>query len=172
LIVDDGHGGIASVSSDQFIVVYDPDGGYVTGGGWIDSPAGAYAADPALTGKATFGFVSKYQKGSSVPAGNTEFQFKAGNLNFKATAFDWLVINGARAQYKGIGAINGAGDYGFMLTAIDGQLNGGGGVDKFRIKIWDRSTDIVVYDNQMDASDTVNPTLAIGGGSIVVHKSK
>ena len=43
LIVDDGHGGIATASSEQFIVVYDPDGGFVTGGGWIDSPAGAYA---------------------------------------------------------------------------------------------------------------------------------
>ena len=129
-------------------------------------------ADPALTGKATFGFVSKYQKGSSVPTGNTEFQFKAGNLNFKATAFDWLVIAGAQAQFKGTGTINGAGDYGFMLTAIDGQLNGGGGIDRFRIKIWDRSTGLVFTTIRWSAGDTDNPTLAIAGGSIVVHKSK
>ena len=41
-------------------VVYDPSAGFVTGGGWIDSPEGAYIPDPSLTGKANFGFVSKY----------------------------------------------------------------------------------------------------------------
>jgi hypothetical protein len=41
-----------------------------------------------------------------------------------------LVIAGARAQYKGLGTVNGSGNYGFLLTAIDGQVNGGGGVDK------------------------------------------
>src|SRR5437773_686286 len=56
----------------QFVVVYDPDGGFVTGGGWINSPAGAYPLDPSLVGKATFGFVSKYLHGATVPTGNTE----------------------------------------------------------------------------------------------------
>lgn len=56
------------------------------------SPAGAYAPDSSLTGKASFGFVSKYKKGSSIPTGNTEFQFKAGNLNFHSGVYDWLVI--------------------------------------------------------------------------------
>ncbi len=119
------------------MVVYDPAAGFVTGGGWINSPAGAYAADPTLTGKANFGFVSKYQKGATVPTGKTEFQFKAGGLNFQSTSYDWLVVAGAKAQYKGTGTVNGVGGYGFMLTAIDGQQPGGGGVDKFRIKIWD-----------------------------------
>jgi len=70
------------------------------------------------------------------------------------------------------GTINGSGDYGFMLTAIDGQVNGGGGIDKFRIKIWDKATGAIVYDNQMGAADDANPTTAIQGGSIVIHKKK
>ena len=152
------------------MAVYDPSGGFVTGGGWINSPAGAYTADPLLTGKATFGFVSKYQKGAKVPTGQTEFQFKLADLNFKSTSYEWLVVAGAKAQYKGSGTINGMGDYSFMLTAIDGQVSGGGGTDKFRIKIWDKATDSIVYDNQMEASDTSDPTTVIGGGSIVVHK--
>jgi hypothetical protein len=53
----------------QFIVIYDPAGGFVTGGGWIMSPPGAYAADPTLTGQANFGFVSKYKKGASFLCG-------------------------------------------------------------------------------------------------------
>ena len=152
------------------VVIYDPNGGFVTGGGWITSPAGAYVDNPALTGKANFGFVSKYQNGNSVPTGNTEFQFKAGNLNFSSTVYEWMVIAGARAQYKGSGKINGVGDYRFMLTAIDGQVNGGGGQDKFRIRIWNNVGGGLVYDNQMNAPDSADPTTVLGGGSIVIHK--
>ena len=167
--VDDGDGGSDTETATAYIVVYDPNGGFVTGGGWITSPLGAYVADPALTGKATFGFVSKYQKGATVPTGNTEFQFHAGNLNFKSTVYQWLVIAGARAQYKGEGTINGAGRYGFLLTGIDGQVSGGGGVDKFRIKIWDFVTNAVVYDNQPGALDDSPNATTLGGGSIVIH---
>ena len=67
-------------------------GGFVTGGGWIMSPAGAYSADLDLEDKANFGFVSKYKKGASLPTGNTEFQFKAGDLNFHSDEYDWLVL--------------------------------------------------------------------------------
>ena len=77
------------------------------------------------------------------------------------------MVGGARAQYKGTGTINGAGNYNFILTAIDGQIPGGGGVDKFRIKIW--SAGDVVYDNQMGALDDANPTTQLGGGSIMIH---
>jgi hypothetical protein len=152
------------------IVIYDPNGGWVSGGGWINSPAGAYAANPSLTGKANFAFQSKYQTGATTPDGKTEFQFKVANLDFGSANYEWLVVAGARAQYKGVGTINGAGNYGFMLTAIDGQVNGGGGVDKFRIKIWDKSNgDAIVYDNQMGAVDDATPSTALGGGSIVIH---
>ena len=157
----------------QYVVVYDPTGGFVTGGGWIDSPTGACKLTTVCeseSGKASLGFVSKYKPGTTVPTGQTQFQFKAGNLNFHSTAYEWLVVAGARAQYKGVGTINGAGQYGFLLTAIDGQISGGGGVDKFRIKIWDKATDSVVYDNQLDALDTDDPTTAIGGGSIAIQK--
>jgi PKD repeat protein len=151
----------------QYVVIYDADGGFVTGGGWIDSPAGAYTADPSLTGRANFGFVSKYQPGASVPTGNTEFQFKAAGFNFKSTAYEWLVVAGARAQYKGTGTVNGSGGYSFLLTAIDGQRPGGGGADKFRIKIWGPGG--VVYDNQVGGADADDPTTTLGGGSITIH---
>ena len=69
--------------------------------------------------------------------------------------------------------INGQGGYGFLLTAIDGSISGGGGIDKFRIKIWstnpDGSAGAVVYDNQMGAADTGNAGTQLGGGSIVIH---
>lgn len=174
LIVSDGCGGTGEAATvgglDAIVVIYDPDAGFVTGGGWFNSPLGAYAVDPLLTGKANFGFVSKYKKGATVPTGETEFNFKVGNFNFHSTSYQWLVIAGARAQYKGVGTINGAGNYGFMLTAIDGQISGGGGVDKFRIKIWHLGTGSTVYDNQMGDADDAGLSTALGGGSIVIHK--
>jgi hypothetical protein len=169
LTVTDDDGGVGQ-SVFEYVVIYDPEGGFVTGGGWINSPAGAYVPDPLLTGRASFGFVSKYKKGATVPTGNTEFQFKTGNLNFHSESYEWLVIAGAKAMYKGVGTINGQGEYRFMLSAIDGQVQGGGGVDKFRIRIWDKVSGGLVYDNQMGAGDDADPTTAIGGGSIVIHK--
>ena len=151
-------------------MVYDPNAGFVTGGGWITSPAGAYTADPSLSGKATFGFQSKYKKGATLPVGNTQFQFHAAGLDFKSTSYDWLVVSGAKAQFKGVGMVDGQGEYGFLLTAIDGQVNGGGGTDKFRIKIWDKASGLLIYDNQIGSADGASPTTVIGGGSIVVHK--
>ena len=144
------------------LAVYDPTAGFVTGGGWIDSPEGAYTANPSLTGKAIFGFVSKYKKGATVPTGNTEFQFKAGDLNFHSESYDWLVIAGHKAMYKGTGTVNGVGNYGFMLSAIDGDP------DMFRIKIWDKGSDTVIYDNKQDGEDGT----VVAGGQIVIHKGK
>jgi len=152
-------------------VIYDTGAGFVTGGGWINSPAGAYRPNPLLVGKANFGFVSKYEKGANVPTGETEFQFKAGNINFHSTVYEWLVVAGAKGQYKGSGTINGAGNYGFMLTVTDGDVKGGGGIDKFRIKITGPGG--IVYDNGGPGStDDINGSVeqAIGGGSIVIHK--
>jgi hypothetical protein len=153
------------------VVIYDPNGGFVTGGGWINSPAGAYLANPALSGKATFGFNSKYDPGKKVPTGQTDFNFSVAGMSFHSSAYQWLIVSGAKAQYTGFGTINGKGNYGFTLTAIDGQLPGGHGVDTFRIKIWDTSKgNSVVYDNQLNAPDTADPTTAVQGGSIVIHK--
>jgi hypothetical protein len=165
----------------QYIVVYDPSGGFVTGGGWIDSPGGAYTADPSLTGKANFGFVSKYKKGATVPTGETEFQFQVADLNFHSDAYEWLVIADARAHYKGTGKINGAGEYKFILTGIDADRNENDNfeVDRFRIKIWEEEIiesiiiEHIIYDNGLDAElDEDNATTEIGGGSIVIHNKK
>ena len=171
LTVTDNDGGSDSECMPQYIVIYDPDGGFVTGGGWIDSPAGAYVADPSLTGTANFGFVSKYKKGAMAPTGQTEFQFQAGDLNFHSSSYDWLVIANHKAIYKGTGTINGDGNYGFMLFAIDEKLTPSTDVDMFRIKIWDiNNNDAVVYDNEMGEAEDAPPTTAIIGGNIVIHK--
>ena len=78
-----------------------------------------------------------------MPACSVEFQFKPGDLNFKSSACEWLVVAGSTASYKGIGTVNGAGKYGFLLSATEGSP------DTFGIKIWDiGDKDTVVYENQ------------------------
>ncbi len=156
LTVNDG-----TVNSDPdctIVVVYDPSGGFVTGGGWIDSPVNADYQYMQVGGKATFGFVAKYKKGANVPDGNTEFQFKAGDLNFHSSSYEWLVVAGNTAQFKGEGTINDEGSYKFVISADDDNP------DTFRIKIWyeEIGAEVVVYDNGSQQS--------LGGGSIVVHK--
>jgi PKD repeat protein len=151
----------------EFVIIYDPSGGFVTGGGWIFSPTGAYKPDPSLVGLANFGFVSKYKTGAIVPTGKTQFQFKAADLKYFSDNYQWLVVTGnSSARFKGSGTINGElasnGDpYQFMIWAGDGLL------DWLRIKIWwedDDQNEVVVYDNGFNQ--------AIGGGSIVVHNGK
>lgn len=177
LTVTDDDGG-SDTEQAMYVVVYDPSAGFVTGGGWIDSPQGAYCIDETCstylyTGKANFGFVSKYKKGVTIPTGQTQFQFKAGDLNFHSDSYQWLVIAGAHAKYKGEGKINGEGNYGFMLTATDSDINGGGDVDAFRIKIWNiDDSDFVVYDNLRGLTDDDNSGIDLEGGSIVVHTKK
>ena len=161
--VTDAEGAAGTGTADAYVVVYDPSAGFVTGGGWVDSPEGAYPADPSLTGKASFGFVAKYKRGRSVPDGTTEFQFRAARFNLHSTAYEWLVVAGTRAKFKGTATVNGEGDYGFMLTATDGDP------DLFRIKVWDRSTDAVVYDNQLGADDDGYAGTELGGGQVVLH---
>jgi PKD repeat protein len=160
-VIDDD-GGDATAEF-RYVVVYDPEDGFVTGGGWFHSPAGAYTANPDLTGKAHFAFVSRYKKGAHVPSGNTEFQFSAAGLHFKSTAYEWLVVAGQKAQFKGTGQVNGAGTFTFMLSAIDATP------DRVRIRIWDNGG--TVYDNHMNAPDDANPSTTLGGGAIVIHRN-
>ena len=115
-----------------------------------------------------FGFVSRYKQGASTPTGNTESRFKAGDLH-SSSSYDWLVSAGARAQFKGSGQINGTGDYGVLITAIDAALHPQWDVDRFRIKIWDRATGSILYDNQMGELEDSGAATEIGGGSIVIH---
>lgn len=170
---DSGSGGGCATT---FTVVFDPTAGFVTGGGHLQSPPGAYtpedSTDADLVGRANFGFVSKYKKGATTPTGNTQFQFQAGDLNFSSTSYEWLVVSGAKATYRGVGTVNGTGEYSFQLSALDGQQSGGGGADRLRMKIIDRSTGVVLYDNQVGSTDDAVPSTAISGGSIVIHTGK
>jgi len=147
--------GNTNVSDPVFFVVYDPDGGHATGGGWF------YPDDESTLspdGKAEFGFTAKYKDGSST--GKLSFQYKDADLHLKSTSIDWLAISAVSAQFQGTGTINGEGLYTFRVQAKD---NGEPGVDvdHFDIKIWNGT------DTEADPVHKAKNT--ISGGNIQVH---
>jgi hypothetical protein len=113
-----------------------------------------------------FGFNSKYTNANN-PKGETEVVFRIGDLEFNALNYDQLVISGAKAQFRGFGKINGDAGYNFTLTVIDGDAKNGGGIDKFRIKIWNKISGVIVFDNELGASDAADPTTPVGSGSSI-----
>jgi glycosidase len=169
--VTDNEGASGSATAETPVVVYDPNGGFVTGGGWIWSQAGYCQLDPvcaAAEGQASFSFAARYTRGSAIPTGDAKLAFAAGFFSFESTAYEWLVVNQGRtsATIKGTGLVNGGlapngMTYQFMIWATDG---GRTGVDALRIKIWyeDNGTEIVVYDNGFNQP--------LGGGSIAIHR--
>jgi len=159
----------------RYAVVYDGNSAFVTGGGWIDSPPGAFVADRALTGKAEFGFGSPYGKGNVAGAVvRADLRFHLADFEFASTAWDPFVISGAKVRLRGTGQVNGAGRFGFALTAVDGQGPGGGGVDRLRIQIWDMDRgDAVVYDNQVacgSQGDNADPCTPVAGSVAFLKK--
>jgi hypothetical protein len=151
VVVSDAANASAS-GSFNYVVVYNANGGWVTGGGWIALTGG---------GKGEFSLSSKYNSGTLT--GNVSFS--TPSFTFASTLQTWLVVSGNNAQISGSGLVNGGGSYGYLLTATDN------GVDKFRIKIWDTTTNIVYYDNVIGASDDIdaaNPQ-PLGGGNIKIH---
>ena len=147
------------------VVVYDASAGWVTGGGWIDSPAGAYVPAASISGKLTFGFVAKYQSSSvSIPNGNAEFKLSLAKLDFHSTSLDWLVVTGSTAHLQGSGTLDGTGSYGFSIHATEASAG-----DAVRIRIWNRVTGDVVYDNAPGSPPDSSDASPLGGGSIRVH---
>ena len=144
-----------SASESTAFIIYDPEGGFATGGGWII----ADGESTLSSGRANFGFVAKYKKG--VSTGNLEFQYQDAEINLKSMTIDWLTISSNKAIFQGTGTINNEGLYTFRVMADD---NGepGAEVDLFNIKIWEG------INTEVDPVHKAKNT--ISGGNIIVHK--
>lgn len=157
----------------EYLVVFDPNAGFVTGEGSIESPEGG---EPYYQGQATFAFDARYDAGATVPTGQLEFHFEAADIDFHSAEYEWLVVAGNRAQVLGSGTIDGLGNYGFLVTVTDGQLPDGQ-EDYFRIWIWDKdNSNALVYDTQTwywgeggRAWLPQDPLTPLAGGDIVIH---
>ena len=146
MVVTDKDGAVSNTVTFADVVIYNPNGGFITGSGWFISPADGY--------KAKFDVMAKYHKGSIIPEGNTEF-ILSDSFIFRSTSYGWLVVAGKYAQLKGSGTINGEGEYFFMITELDDSP------DTLQIKVWD-AAGAIIYDTV-----TMQP---LGGGNISIKK--
>jgi hypothetical protein len=128
--------GCSGLTVQAFLVVFNPQGGFATGGGWILPVNDGENTHP--NNRANFGFNAKYK--DSNPTGNLEFRYSDGYIDLKSTLIDQLVITGGRiVQFKGQALVNRQQGCRFFVKAID---NGEPGTnDTFEIKVWASGTD-------------------------------
>jgi hypothetical protein len=155
---DDGAADTATLGE---VFVFDPDT-FVTGGGWITSPTGAWSEFPAHTGKETFGFVVKYDK-SGIVRGNLELQLHKG-VNLHSSSFDYLLVNDGIAVFEGTGKVNGVAGFDFKVVATD-ERYAVSTLDLFWITIERAGT--IVYDGTSLPAGGV----PVRGKGIQIHKN-
>jgi hypothetical protein len=184
---DDGGSGTASV----LVVIFDPNAGFITDGGWIDSPPGAFTPDPSATGKAHIATEVRYQDATTL-TGQVRFRMHEALLplstdptlwpaaskadppwlDLRSDSLDWLVVTpDGKAAVSGTATLNGV-VYRFILYGYDGSP------DRMRIVIWLASagpcpTGPFLYDNRPGASfdlDQADPQ-ELGGGNFQIHQS-
>jgi hypothetical protein len=191
--------------ADKSVDMLDGDG-FVTGGGWIYLDPDNFYVDTDIVGvtfanqtKANFGFNAKSKKG--VPDGSTNFVIDGNAFHFHSGTgkvnYDFLEVpDSIRARWWGTGHLSTAygtaaeGDvYSFLVAVQDWGEPGAD--DTWRIRIWEKSTDKLVFDTnpnvpadmsenyaQGDADNLrflgteLGELDANGGGNIQIHRSK
>ncbi len=157
----------------QWMVIYDPAAGSVTGGGQLLS---LQTSLPWMNQQqnAQFSFnVSYNQNRDTAPQGQTQLNLRQQGV-FRSNTIDWLVVRGDQALWQGTGTLNGEGNYGFTASVWDGRGTGANDAgDEIRIRIWDKNAgNALVYDNfetAGDIYDMTNPTSRIVRGQIIIH---
>ena len=136
--------------SPALVVVYDPNVGKVTGGGWVQSG----------TAKTTFNVNAKYNHGAL--AGNLSAQLPDGR-SMSSITLRWLVTVGSKAEIAGDATVNGIGGYTFLVTVSDANA--------YRLKLTQTSDGAVVYDNVPGSPDDIDLATPqpMGGGNITLH---
>ena len=149
-----------SLLEDISLAVYQPNTGWaVSAGGWcwFDPPV------MGVSGRTYFTFNVKNPRNSTVPFGGIDVRM--GGSTFKSTSIDYLVIASPLAQFRGVGQIDGQGQYGILVTALDG-----GTTDKIRVRIWDLNSGVVIFDNEDGTPYSSEPVTILGGGDINIKK--
>ena len=159
--VSDEDGGTSAERAYQYVVVYDPEGAFVTGSGLLENATG---------GSAHTAFNARFLPGrTTAPEGSAKFWIPGQPVRFESTGLEMLVVSGNRAQLWGPGTWNGVAGARMRLTAVDGQAPGSdGSVDAIRVEIWD-ALGMLVWDTQPGAPQDAPVTTPIRAGNIRIH---
>jgi hypothetical protein len=161
--------GLTASKTVSDLVVINPCGGSVTGGGWIGSEPGDWAG-LAKSEKANYGFVAQYNPQGKLQ-GNVTFHLNKANFKVHSNDLDWLVVVNDMALFSGKASVNNIPGYTFVVSLVDGQITGKKNPDLFRILLWD-SNGTIVYDNEPGRQSYERATEAIIQGSVVFHRDK
>ncbi|MDB4888519.1 MAG: xynD 3, partial [Gemmatimonadetes bacterium] len=155
--VTDDDGASATATAQQ-IVGYDAAAGYVLGSGLVLGPG------TALTARATFSADVRYIGSATVPTGL--FKITASPLikDLTSSGFDYLVVNGTSGIFKGTGTLSDGTPVKFLVSGVDFHSSSAN-PDKIRIKVWNSSTNAVLYDTQPGQADLAAPTTIVRNGS-------
>ena len=149
--------GMSGTSVFQYVVVIDQLAGYETGVGSINTPAGSYTDNPSLAGTAGISqLTAKYGLDGTLGAASNIFKFSysAAGMTFNSSSMKWLVISGNKSWLKGEGwASNVTDPCYFLVSVVDNTTT----VDKVRVKIWNKVSGKVIYDNQKDGTGVSAP---------------
>ncbi|RKN20847.1 hypothetical protein D7147_08435 [Micromonospora musae] len=167
---DDG----ASATAKTMVVVYNPQGGFVTSGANFASPAGALSSNPTAAERMRVQLNPQYQQGEPGPAlsgGRVSATLDGGAFTLESTKLDWLVVApDAKAAVKGEATVNGTAGYGFVAYGYDDPA-------KMRLVVWPLSSGpnpgtSILYDNRRGTDydlDRADPQ-PLDGGSLQVHE--
>ncbi|MEV6109911.1 PKD domain-containing protein [Streptomyces sp. NPDC051940] len=181
--VTDDDGG--SDTAEVMVVVYDPDAGFVTGGGSAEpetatlTPAAMAVPADALAkggaGTAKFTFNPQYLPGDEGPAatgGKVAYRLGGADFDLQSDTVDWLVVTpDGKTAFRGTGTLNGESGYGFVAYATADP-------EAFRIVVWDLDASPhpdgePLYDTARGAGydvDVASPA-PIANGAIRLHRS-
>ena len=100
----------SATSRYEFVVVFDPSAGFVTGGGWIVSPAGRLRRRPDAHRQGELRIRVQVQEGCDGARGGDGVPVQCASFNFHSTlSVARRLGSGAKAQFKGYGTVNGSG---------------------------------------------------------------
>lgn len=145
------------VTGEGILVVYNPDGGFAIGGGWIMPEDDGTNTHPNV--RAIFGFNAKYKRDD--PSGIVGFRYTDNHIDLKSSSIEQFVITGGKiVQIKGWASVNNTEGYWFFVKGID---NGEpGNEDFFDIKIW-------APDENPEDYPTDRASGVLMGGDILVY---
>jgi predicted extracellular nuclease len=130
----------------------------------LEAPAGR------LTGSGTFADGSfnisvQYHRSRPELLGSSIITLDGQTLT--STGYKWLVVDGSRATFEGVGTLDESAGYGFFVSATDAG-SPGVGRDRIRVKIWELGG-AVVYDSQPGDHISAAPTSLLTGGNLTVR---
>jgi hypothetical protein len=144
-------------------------GGLVWGGGSIESPAGACADRPALSGRAEFSLGICWEAGPASPVGRVRFHFAAADLSFTSVAIEHLQAKGTQVRCLGSGCLNAQSGHRFLLAVSAGGPAAGGAC--WRLKLWTPDGRRALYDNEPARSEDAAPITPLAAGRVVFQST-